>query len=90
MAPSSFLIKIEQRVLDDLRERLDRTRWVGDLGDSGWKYGASVPYMKELVAGRSVARRAEVSGLDRGVSATGGRVCVRAGIAAAGRRGRAQ
>ena len=49
MALSPFLIDVEQRVLDDLRTRLDRTRWVQDLGDGGWSYGASIPYMKELV-----------------------------------------
>lgn len=50
MALSPFLISVDQSVLDDLRARLDRTRWVDDLGDAGWSYGASIPYMKELVA----------------------------------------
>lgn len=50
MAPTPFTIDIAQGVLDDLRTRLDRTRWVDDLGDAGWKYGASIPYMRELVA----------------------------------------
>jgi pimeloyl-ACP methyl ester carboxylesterase len=50
MAPSPFVIDVDQSVLDDLRTRLDRTRWVEDLGDGGWSYGASIPYMKELVA----------------------------------------
>jgi microsomal epoxide hydrolase len=50
MAPSPFIIDIDQGVLDDLHARLGRTRWVSDLGDRGWKYGASIPYMQELVA----------------------------------------
>jgi len=33
MALSPFLIDVDQSVLDDLRTRLDRTRWVEDLGD---------------------------------------------------------
>jgi len=50
MAPSPFCIEIDESVLDDLRVRLDRTRWVSDLGDQGWTYGASIPYMRQLVA----------------------------------------
>ena len=50
MSISPFRIDIGQPVLDDLRTRLGHTRWVEDLGDSGWDYGASIPYMKELVA----------------------------------------
>lgn len=50
MAPTPFTIDITQSVLDDLRTRLERTRWVDDLGDAGWTYGASIPYMRELVA----------------------------------------
>ena len=49
MAPSPFVIQVAQPVLDDLRVRLDRTRWPSDLGDPGWTFGASVPYMKDLV-----------------------------------------
>lgn len=50
MTPSPFIIDIDQSVLDDLYARLGRTRWVSDLGDPGWTYGASIPYMKELLA----------------------------------------
>lgn len=45
-----FTIDISQSILDDLRERLSRTRWVDDLNDSGWTYGLSIPYMRELVS----------------------------------------
>lgn len=50
MSVQPFPIAVEQRVLDDLNQRLDRTRWVDDLGDSGWKYGLSIPYMRELAS----------------------------------------
>jgi microsomal epoxide hydrolase len=50
MPTTPFTIDIDPSVLDDLRLRLDRTRWPSDLGDAGWRYGASIPYMKELVA----------------------------------------
>lgn len=50
MTISPFVIDVDENVLDDLRARLGRTRWTGDLGDGDWSYGASIPYMKELVA----------------------------------------
>lgn len=50
MSAQSLRIAVAQEVLDDLHQRLDRTRWVDDLGDSGWKYGLSIPYMRELAS----------------------------------------
>jgi microsomal epoxide hydrolase len=50
MGVQPFRIDVPQEVLDDLKHRLARTRWVDDLGDVGWKYGLSIPYMRELVA----------------------------------------
>jgi len=50
MPVEPFVVKVNQSVLDDLHMRLDRTRWTCDFGDSGWSYGASVPYMQQLVA----------------------------------------
>jgi len=44
-----FKIDIPDAVLTDLRERLDRTRFPGELRDSGWGYGSNLAYMKELV-----------------------------------------
>jgi len=43
-----FSIAFPQDTLDDLNERLDRTRWMSDLDDPGWNHGLSVPYMREL------------------------------------------
>ncbi|MGW6919382.1 epoxide hydrolase family protein [Kitasatospora sp. NPDC054939] len=44
-----FRIDIPQADLDDLRERLLRTRWPDELPDAGWEYGVALPYLKELV-----------------------------------------
>ncbi|MEV5411385.1 epoxide hydrolase family protein [Thermopolyspora sp. NPDC052614] len=42
-----FRIEIPQADLDDLRERLGRTRWPEPL-DAGWSYGVPLDYLKEL------------------------------------------
>ena len=41
---------MDERILDDLRERLRRTRWPDEVRDAGWDYGANLAYMKELCA----------------------------------------
>jgi hypothetical protein len=43
-----FRIAISQRDLDDLHERLDRTRWPDELPGVGWAYGVPRDYLKEL------------------------------------------
>ncbi|MEU0409256.1 epoxide hydrolase family protein [Streptomyces griseorubiginosus] len=43
-----FRLDIAQRELDDLHDRLDRTRWPDDLQDTGWAYGVPAPYLREL------------------------------------------
>lgn len=48
--PEAFEITIPQPVLDDLDDRLARTRWTNAVGDDGWDFGLSVHYMRELVA----------------------------------------
>ncbi|HKW49499.1 MAG TPA: epoxide hydrolase [Gemmatimonadaceae bacterium] len=45
----AFEVNVPQAVLDDLQERLARTRWITELADGGWEHGLSVPYMRELV-----------------------------------------
>ncbi len=47
--PEPFTIRIEEEVLADLRERLSRTRWPGEIPGSGWDYGTNQAYLKELV-----------------------------------------
>ncbi|HMK39903.1 MAG TPA: epoxide hydrolase [Bacteroidota bacterium] len=48
MAIKTFRVNIPERVLGDLRERVQRTRWPDEIEGSGWTYGASLAYMKEL------------------------------------------
>jgi epoxide hydrolase len=43
-----FRIDIPQSDLDDLHERLDRTRWPDELPGVGWSYGVPRDYLKEL------------------------------------------
>jgi pimeloyl-ACP methyl ester carboxylesterase len=43
-----FRIEIAQSELDDLRDRLARTRWPDELPDAGWDYGVPLAYLKEL------------------------------------------
>ena len=43
-----FRISIPQEVLDDLYQRLERTRWPDEVEQSGWRYGANLRYIKEL------------------------------------------
>jgi len=47
--PEPFTVSISQTDLDDLHQRLSRTRWIDELGSEGWEYGLSVPYMRQLV-----------------------------------------
>src|SRR5258708_4941624 len=44
-----FTIKVRQEVLDDLRERLARTRWTDEIEGAGWDYGTDLSYLKSLV-----------------------------------------
>lgn len=44
-----FQISTSQEILDDLQNRLERTRWPDEVHQSGWRYGANLEYMKELV-----------------------------------------
>ena len=43
-----FLIDIPQADLDDLGDRLARTRWPDELPDVGWSRGVPLGYLKEL------------------------------------------
>jgi pimeloyl-ACP methyl ester carboxylesterase len=43
-----FRIEIPQADLDDLRDRLHRTRWPDELPDVGWTRGVPLGYLKEL------------------------------------------
>ena len=44
-----YTIDIAQEVLDDLQERLRRTRWPNEIAGTGWRRGADLSFMKKLV-----------------------------------------
>jgi pimeloyl-ACP methyl ester carboxylesterase len=43
-----FTLHVPQRGLDDLRDRLARTRWLDEFPGAGWAYGTSRVYLEEL------------------------------------------
>ncbi|MBX3064556.1 MAG: epoxide hydrolase [Anaerolineae bacterium] len=43
-----FKIDVPQATLDDLQERLKRTRWTDGTENTGWEYGTDLGFMKEL------------------------------------------
>jgi epoxide hydrolase len=43
-----FRVEVPQADLDDLAERLGRTRWPGELPGQGWSRGVPVGYLREL------------------------------------------
>ncbi len=49
MSISPFHIQVPPEDLQDLLERLERTRWPDEVKEAGWDYGASLAYMHELV-----------------------------------------
>ena len=44
-----FTIAVPQTTLDDLHERLARTRWPDEAENTGWNYGTNLSYLQELV-----------------------------------------
>ncbi len=44
-----FTVNIPEPVISDLKNRLQNARWPGQADDSGWNYGTSETYLKELV-----------------------------------------
>jgi epoxide hydrolase len=44
-----FRLDIPQSDLDDLHDRLDRTRWPDELPGAGWAYGVPTDYLRDLV-----------------------------------------
>ncbi|MCS5659114.1 MAG: epoxide hydrolase N-terminal domain-containing protein, partial [Dehalococcoidia bacterium] len=43
-----FEIYVEDEVIEDLIERIARTRWPGEITDSGWDYGSNLSYVMDL------------------------------------------
>jgi pimeloyl-ACP methyl ester carboxylesterase len=48
-AVEQFKIRVEDAVLDDLRDRLARTRLADDFDDPAWEYGMPVDYVRDLI-----------------------------------------
>ena len=44
-----FEINISEGQLDDLRTRLERTRFPEDFGNDDWRYGYNTSYHRELI-----------------------------------------
>ena len=49
-ATPPFRIDVPDVVLNDLRERLARTRLPDQIDGAGWEYGTELGYLRELVA----------------------------------------
>ena len=49
MQMTPFKVNIDDSVLDDLRERLRKTRYPDDIDNDDWRYGTNIAYLKELV-----------------------------------------
>ena len=45
-----FKIHVDDSVLTDLRQRLARTRFPGEINTSSWDYGTNLAYLKNLVS----------------------------------------
>ena len=48
MAVRPYKIEVAQDVLDDLKRRLELTRWPDEIIGSGWDHGSNLAYVKEL------------------------------------------
>ena len=48
-APTPFTIDIPQAQLDDLTERLRRTRWATDYANDDWRYGTNGTWLRSMV-----------------------------------------
>jgi pimeloyl-ACP methyl ester carboxylesterase len=50
MGVHEYHIELPQTVLDDLKDRLERTRWPDEVEGAGWDYGTNLGYLRELVS----------------------------------------
>ncbi|MDX2277891.1 MAG: epoxide hydrolase [Hyphomonadaceae bacterium] len=48
MALEPFAFSADQTALDDLKDRLARTRWSPEIGNDDWGYGVSGDYLRDL------------------------------------------
>ncbi|MGW8956904.1 epoxide hydrolase N-terminal domain-containing protein [Paenibacillus sp. NPDC055715] len=42
-------MNIGSQDIQDLKERLQRTRWPNEVAEAGWEYGIPLDFMKEIV-----------------------------------------
>ena len=49
MKPEQFEIDIDDKEIDDLRQRLSVTRLPGDMGNDAWGYGTNQTYLGDLL-----------------------------------------
>jgi microsomal epoxide hydrolase len=45
-----FEVRVDEAVLDDLRRRLELTRFPDQIEGTGWEYGVPIDYLRDLVA----------------------------------------
>ena len=50
MSPEPYTIHVEDEVLDDLRTRLERTRWPEESPGEAWTFGIPVELVQQGVA----------------------------------------
>lgn len=48
MSLEPYTVAVSQATLDDLRERLERTRWPDQIPGTGWDYGTDLDYLRDL------------------------------------------
>src|SRR5260370_27517867 len=49
MQAEPFRIEVPQSVLDDLRDRISRTRWPDEIAGSGWEQGTNLAALRDLL-----------------------------------------
>jgi epoxide hydrolase len=48
-AVEPFRVRVDEAVLDDLKQRLQRTRWPGEVAGAGWTRGVPLALVQSLV-----------------------------------------
>ncbi len=48
MSIETFQLPYSERAVEDLRDRLARTRWPDTIPDSGWEYGFDLEYLRRI------------------------------------------
>ena len=49
-AIEQFHVHLDESLLEDLRDRLERSRFPDQIDGTGWEYGVPIDYLRELVA----------------------------------------